>query len=146
MFLNQISQADTNKDGVISFQELLTIIRSGLAGPMQPDEMKNMYNNQSGMMSNNDFMSGMPVSNNGNMYGMPNNGFMSSMPGMPNNSNISGMMPNWNNGQIPNGRNLAIGDLGHTKALNNNSSNNSNRTFGTNNYLAPESFEPKEKK
>jgi len=42
-----------------------------------------------------------------------------------------------------NGRNLAIGDLGHTKALNNNSSNNSNRTFGTNNYLAPESFEPK---
>jgi len=39
---------------------------------------------------------------------MPNNGFMSSMPGMPNNSNMSDMMPNWNNGQIPNGRNLTI--------------------------------------
>jgi hypothetical protein len=39
-----------------------------------------------------------------------------------------------------------IGDLGHTKALNNNSSNNSiNRTFGTNNYLAPEAFEPQKK-
>jgi hypothetical protein len=39
---------------------------------------------------------------------------------------------------------LVIGDLGHAKTLDNASANasNSNRTFGTNNYLAPEADEP----
>ena len=37
-----------------------------------------------------------------------------------------------------------IGDLGHAKALEKNSiTNESNRSFGTNNYLAPETNEQK---
>jgi len=37
-----------------------------------------------------------------------------------------------------------IGDLGHAKSLDNVAANadNSNRTFGTNNYMAPEADEP----
>ena len=37
-----------------------------------------------------------------------------------------------------------IGDLGHAKYLENNSMSqtNSNRTYGTNNYLAPEANSP----
>lgn len=38
-------------------------------------------------------------------------------------------------------RSLVIGDLGHAKSLDNNASN-SNKSFGTNSYLAPEAYNP----
>ena len=41
-------------------------------------------------------------------------------------------------------RTLVIGDLGHAKALDSNNST-SIRAYGTNNYLAPETYKPTEK-
>ena len=48
-------------------------------------------------------------------------------------------------------RTLVIGDLGHAKALDSNNSSKSNksstsnRAYGTNNYLAPETYKTTEK-